>query len=183
VLMHLEAQLSRDASVAQAKISDLEATIAANNTTIQSLQKELSSVKIQAELDSKVSEVRISHSLEEATTQRSKAEGMKTRLRRAKDQLHKYREKAQIFYKQLTFASWARDSGFHLGYMEGIETLPTWVQKPENFPKVDKVAVEELLPPKGVVDNLLSIGQEEMPDCRGIKHMGFDPHLLYDHEV
>jgi BMFP domain-containing protein YqiC len=30
----LEAQLSRDASVAQAKISDLEATIAANNTTI-----------------------------------------------------------------------------------------------------------------------------------------------------
>jgi hypothetical protein len=67
--------------------------------------------------------------------------------------------------------------------MEGIETLRTWVQKPGNFPKVDKVTVEELLPPKRVVDNLLSIGQEEMPDCRGIKHMGFDPNLLYDREV
>jgi hypothetical protein len=67
--------------------------------------------------------------------------------------------------------------------MEGIETLRTWVQKPENFPKVDKVAIEELLPLKGVVDNLLSIEQEEMPDCRGIKHMGFDPYLLYDCEI
>jgi mannitol-specific phosphotransferase system IIBC component len=51
----LETQLSRDASVAQAKIDDLEATITANNTAIQNLQKELSSVKIQAELDSKAS--------------------------------------------------------------------------------------------------------------------------------
>jgi hypothetical protein len=33
----LETQLSRDALVAQAKIDDLEATITANNTTIQSL--------------------------------------------------------------------------------------------------------------------------------------------------
>jgi chromosome segregation ATPase len=119
----LKTQLSKDASVAQAKINDLEATITANNTAIQSLQKELSSVKIQAELDFKASEVRISHSLEEAAMQRSKVEGTRTHLRRAKDQLHKYKEKARSFYKQLTFASWARDSGFHLGYMEGIETL------------------------------------------------------------
>jgi hypothetical protein len=28
--------------------------------------------------------------------------------------------------------------------MEGIETLWAWVQKPGNFPRVDKVAVEEL---------------------------------------
>jgi hypothetical protein len=48
--------------------------------------------------------------------------------------------------------------------MECIETLRTWVEKPGNFPKVDKVTVEELLPPKRIVDNLLSIGQEEMPD-------------------
>jgi chromosome segregation ATPase len=123
----LETQLSRDALVAQAKINDLEVTITANNTAIQSLQKELSSVKIQAELDSKASKVRISHSLEEATTQRSKAEGIRAWLRQAKDQLHKYKEKVQSFYRQLNFASWARDSGFHLGYMEGIETLRAWV--------------------------------------------------------
>jgi hypothetical protein len=140
-------------------------------------------VKIQAKLDSKALEVRISHSLEEAATQRSRAEGMRARLRRAKEHLHKYKEKARSFYRQLTFASWARDSSFHMGYMEGIETLRAWVQKPGNFPRVDKVAIEELLPLKRIVENMLSIGQEEMPDCRGIRRMGFDPHLIYNHEA
>ena len=45
---------------------------------------------------------------------------VRARLRRAKEQLHKYKEKARSFYKQLTFASWARDSGFHVGYMGGM---------------------------------------------------------------
>jgi hypothetical protein len=179
----LKAQLSRDILEAQAKISNLEATIAANDATIQGLQKELSSTKIRAEIESKASETRISHSLEEAAIQRSKAEGLKTRLHRAKGQLRKYKEKARSFYKQLTFASWARDSGFHVGYMEGIESLRSWVQKPGNFPKVDAVSVEELLPSNEIVENMLLIGQEEMPDCRGIKDMGFDPHPLYDREA
>jgi hypothetical protein len=171
----LEAQLSRDALEAQAKISNLEATIVANNTTIQSLQKELSSAKIQAEIESKASEIRISHALKEASIQRGKAEVLKTLLHRAKEQLRKYKEKARSFYKQLTFASWARNSGFDVGYMEGIESLQSWVQKSGNFPKVDAVSVEELLPPNRIVENMLLIGQEEMPDCRGIKDMGFDP--------
>jgi hypothetical protein len=123
----LEAQLSRDALEAQAKISNLEATIVANNTTIQSLQKELSSAKIQAEIESKASEIRISHALKEASIQRGKAEVLKTLLHRAKEQLRKYKEKARSFYKQLTFASWARNSGFDVGYMEGIESLRSWV--------------------------------------------------------
>jgi hypothetical protein len=90
----LEAQLSRDTLEAQAKISNLEATIVANSATIQSLQKELSSAKIRAEIESKASETRISHSLEEAATQRGKAENLTTRLRRAKEQLRRYKEKA-----------------------------------------------------------------------------------------
>jgi hypothetical protein len=67
--------------------------------------------------------------------------------------------------------------------MEGIESLRSWVQKPGNFPKVDAVSVEELLPSNKIVENMLLIGQEEMPDCRGIKNMGFDPHLLYNREA
>jgi hypothetical protein len=67
-----------------------------------------------------------------------------------------------------------------MGYMEGIETLWAWVQKPDNFSRVDKVAVEELLPPKRVAENVLFIRQEEIPDCRGIRRMGFDPHLIYN---
>jgi hypothetical protein len=179
----LETQRSRDTLEAQAKIGNLEATIIAKDATIQSLQKELSSVKIRAEIESKASETRISHSLEEAAVQHSKAEGLRTRLHQAKGQLRKYKEKARSFYKQLTFASWARDSGFHVGYMEGIESLRSWVQKPGNFPKVGAVSVEELLPSNEIVENMLLIGQEEMPDCRGIKDMGFDPHLLYNHDA
>jgi hypothetical protein len=46
-----------------------------------------------------------------------------------------------------------------------------------------QVSVEELLPPNRIVENMLLIGQKEMPDCRGIKDMGFDPHLLYNREA
>jgi chromosome segregation ATPase len=91
--------------IAQAKISDLEATLATNNAALQNAQKELSVAKIQAELDSKALEMRISHSFEEVATQHSRAEAMRARLRRAKEQLHRYKEKAQSFYRQLTFAS------------------------------------------------------------------------------
>jgi hypothetical protein len=158
----LEAQRSRDTLEAQAKISNLEAFIVTNDATIQSLQKKLSSAKIRAEIESKASKTRISHSLEEAAVQRSKAEGLKTCLHQAKGQLHKYKENARSFYKQLTSA---------------------WVQKPGNFPKVGAVSVEELLPSNEIVENMLLIGQEEMPDCRGIKDMGFDPHLLYNRDA
>jgi hypothetical protein len=57
----LKAQLSRVALEAQAKISNLEATIVTNNATIQSPQRELSSAKIQAKIESRASEV--SHNL------------------------------------------------------------------------------------------------------------------------
>jgi hypothetical protein len=127
----LKTRLSKDAPTAQTKISDLEATLVAANVRSEKVvqdhmdtQNKLYSVRIQAELDSKALEVRISHLLEEAATQRSRAKdllksnmGVRACVRRAKEQLHKYREKAHSFYKQLTFASWARDSGFHVGYI------------------------------------------------------------------
>ena len=70
-----------------------------------------------------------------------------------------------------------------MGYMGGIKTFRAWVKKPKNFSKVDKVSVEELLPLKGIAKDALSIGQEEMPDCKGIKRMGFEPYLIYDPEA
>jgi hypothetical protein len=48
---------------------------------------------------------------------------------------------------------------------------------------VDTVSVEELLPLKGIAEDALAIRQEEMPDCRGIKRMGFEPHLIYNPEA
>jgi hypothetical protein len=43
--------------------------------------------------------------------------------------LCKYKEKAQIFYKQLTFASWGWDASFSAGYIGCIETFQTepWI--------------------------------------------------------
>ena len=71
---------------------------------------------------------------------------VRAKLHRAKEQLRKYKEKARSFYRQLTFASWARDSVFHVGYMGGIKTFRAWVRKPKNFSKVDTISVGELLP-------------------------------------
>jgi hypothetical protein len=70
----LETKLAEDNSTTQAKINDLEVKLAAakirSKRTIQDhsdIQKELSSVKVKAKLDSKALEVRISHSLEKAS--------------------------------------------------------------------------------------------------------------------
>jgi hypothetical protein len=72
----LKTRLSKDAPTAQTKISDLEATLVAANVRSEKVvqdhmdtQNKLYSVRIQAELDSKALEVRISHLLEEAATQ------------------------------------------------------------------------------------------------------------------
>jgi hypothetical protein len=62
----------------------------------------------------------------------------------------------------------------------GIETFQAWVRKPINFSKVETVSIEELLPSKGLVDDAQTIGQEEMPNYKGIKYMGFKPHLIND---
>jgi hypothetical protein len=36
------------------------------------------------------------------------------------------------------------------------------------------------VPSKQLAREAMSIGQEEMPDCRGITYLGFKPHLKYD---
>jgi hypothetical protein len=89
----------------------LGAKLADANTKSEKAIQEISSVKIQAELDSKASEVKISHLLKEVATQRTRAEDLlksnlsvRARLRRAKEQLCKYKGKVWSFYKQLTFA-------------------------------------------------------------------------------
>jgi hypothetical protein len=54
----------------------LEAQLANANAKFEKVVQELSSMKIQVELDSKASEVRISHLLEEAAAQRARAEDL-----------------------------------------------------------------------------------------------------------
>ena len=68
---------------------------------------------------------------------------------------------------------------FSVGYLRGIETFRAWVRKPRNFSKVETISTEELLPFKGIAKDVQTIGQEEMPDCKGIKYMGFKPHMIF----
>jgi chromosome segregation ATPase len=168
----LETKLAEDNSAAQARINDLEAKLAAANVKFEKaiqdnsdIQNELSSVNVRVKLDLKALEVRISHLLEESGAQYARTEDLmksnldvRAKLRWAKEQLRKYKENARSFYRQLTFASWAQDSGFSVGYMGGIETFRAWVKKPRNFSKVDTVSVEELLPLKGMAEDALTIG-------------------------
>jgi hypothetical protein len=79
----LEAKLAEDNLVAPAKINDLEVKLAAVNDISEKatkdyldIQNELSSVKINAELELKALNVRLSHSMEEAGAQYSKAEDL-----------------------------------------------------------------------------------------------------------
>jgi hypothetical protein len=108
---------------------------------------------------------------------------MKMKFRKAKEKLRKYRTKARSFYRQLSLASWGRDTGFSMGYLGGFETLRDWVKKPGNFLKIDTISPKDVAPLKKVISNIASVGRREMPDCRGIKRMGFRPHLIYDSEA
>jgi hypothetical protein len=69
-----------------------------------------------------------------------------------------------------------------MGYMGGFESFREWVKKPGNFLKVETVSSEDVVPFKRAITNVVSIGLEEMPNCRGIKRMGFKPHLIYNQE-
>jgi hypothetical protein len=79
----LETKLAEDNSAARARINDLEAKLVAANVRFEKamqdnsdIQKELSLVKIRAELDLKALEVRISHLLEESVAQYARTEDL-----------------------------------------------------------------------------------------------------------
>jgi hypothetical protein len=82
--------------------------------------------RVDAELQSKALTKRLAKTQDEAMAQYSIAEsafGLKRKFCRAKEQVRKYKKKAQSFYKQLTFASWGWDSGWGAGYIGGFETF------------------------------------------------------------
>jgi hypothetical protein len=70
-----------------------------------------------------------------------------------------------------------------MGYLGGFETLRDWARKLKIFLKIDTISPKDAAPLKKVISNVSSIGRREMPDCRGIKRMGFRPYLIYDLEA
>ena len=167
----LETKLAEDSLAAQGKINDLEVKLAAANArskkAIQNhldIQNELSAMKVRAELHLKALDVKLSHLIEEAGAQYSRAEDLlksnlevRVKFCRPKEQLCKYKEEARSFYRQLTFASWAQDLSFSVGHMGGIETFWAWVRKIGNFSKVETIYAEELLPLKDFTEDAQTI--------------------------
>jgi hypothetical protein len=133
---------------------------------------------------------KLSYATNELVACRGKVEALsqstliiKMKFRKANEKLQVYKTKARSFYRQLSFASWGRDTGFYMGYLGGFETLKDWVKKPGNFLKIDSIFPKDVAPLKKMISNVSSIGQREMPDCQGIKRIGFRLHLMYDPEA
>jgi hypothetical protein len=174
----------------QITIRELESRVEASQTMYKCIRKEHGTTygkfisareeasRLNIKLSDATNELMMYHGKIETLSQSSLA--MKTKFRKAKEKLRQYKTKARSFYQQLSFASWGRDTGFSMGYLRGFETLRDWVRKPGNFLKIDTISLRDVAPLKEVISNVSSIGQREMPDCRGIKRMGFRPHLIYD---
>jgi hypothetical protein len=189
----LVTKLAEDKSATQSRIHDLEIKLAAANVISKSLvkdhstiQEELAFVKTEADLQLKALTVRLLEMIDEALAKYSRAEalvkstfGLRIKFHLAKEQLCKYKKKAWNFYRQLTIASWGRYAGFGVGYIKGFKTFQEWVKKPGNFSKVETITPEDILSSKEIALEAQAIGQEEMLDCRGIKYIGFKPHLIY----
>lgn len=80
----------------------------------------------------------------------------------------------------MSFASWARVSGCGVGYIAGTETFCNWAKHFENHAKIDIVAAEDVVPSRELAREVTSIGQQKMPNCKGITFFGYKPHLKYD---
>jgi hypothetical protein len=177
----------------QTKIRWLESKAEASQTMYECFRKEHGTTYgkfISAREEASRLDARLSDVTTELGACRSKVDAlsqsllaMKTKFRKAKDKLREYKTKARSFYRQLSFASWGRDTGFYMGYLGGFETLKDWVRKPENIPQIDTVSPRDVAPLKQAISRVSSVGRKEMPDCRGIKRMGFRPHLIYDPEI
>jgi hypothetical protein len=176
--------LKKKLEESQAKIKDLESKLEASQTMSECIQKDHSTIYgkfVFAREEANHLTTKLSYATDEMVVCRSKVETLlqsiltiKTKFRKAKEKLREYRMKAQSFYRQLTFAYWGRDTGFSMGYLGGFETFREWVKKPENFLQVDTISPKDVAPLKRVITNVVSVGQKEMPDCRGIKCMGLN---------
>jgi hypothetical protein len=146
-----EKEVAEDNIAAQVRIRDLESKLEALQTIFEGILKDhlVIYVKfISAREETDRLNVRLLDAANEMAIYRNKFETLSQSVK-AKERLREYKEKAQSFYRQLTFASWGRDTGFSMGYMGGFESFREWVKKPGNFLKVETVSSEDVVPLKG----------------------------------
>lgn len=91
---------------------------------------------------------------------------LKGKFSRAKDQVIRYKEKARSFYKQLSFGSWAWDSGWGIGFIVGFETFRSWSKNPSKHADLDIVKPEDIPPTKEAIKKIAIVRQEQMQTVR-----------------
>ncbi|XP_059459492.1 uncharacterized protein LOC132189035 [Corylus avellana] len=170
--------LEDEASQIKEKHAEVELQCRASKARINSISEELQEAQKEALVQcarAESAEEKLKTAEERQKVAEEKASSFKGKFCRAKEQVCRYKGKARIFYKQLSFASWARDSGWGLGYITGFETFRDWVKNPSNLINLYTVNAEDVPPAEQAIEEVASIGQKEMPDCKGITFFGYNP--------
>jgi hypothetical protein len=81
--------------------------------------------------------------------------------------------KAADYLRQLSFASRVRDSAWADGLHLEFETFRTWWRDPARKIDLNSVNIEDIPMMKEAIRQLISLGQEEMPDAVGIDRFAY----------
>jgi chromosome segregation ATPase len=114
--------LKKKLEESQVKIRELESKVEASQIMSDCIRKDHSTTYrkfVFAREEAKHLPAKLSDVSKEMVVCRGKVEtlsqsilAMKAKFRKAKEKLRDYKTKARSFYRQLTFASWGRDTGF-----------------------------------------------------------------------
>jgi hypothetical protein len=108
---------------------------------------------------------------------------MKMKFRKAKEKLCEYKNEGSEFLPVAKFCFLGTRYGIFYGLSKRVLDFQRMGQKAGKFSQSRYHFPQRCCPLKKVISNVSSIGQREIPDYRGIKCMGFRPHLIYDSEA
>jgi hypothetical protein len=92
-------------------------------------------------------------------------------------ELKEVKAKAADYLRQLSFASRVRDSAWADGLHLGFETFRAWWRDPARKMDLNSVNIEDIPMTKEAIRQLISLGQEEMPDAAGIDRFAYRPEV------
>lgn len=156
--------LEDEASQIKEKHAEAELQCRATESRINLVSEELQEAQKEASVQCTITEVAEKKLLATEEKQKSTEEkleaaeektlSLKGKFSRAKDQVIRYKEKARSFYKQLSFGSWAWDSGWGIGFIVGFETFRSWSKNPSKHADLDIVKPEDIPPTKEAIKKL-----------------------------
>jgi hypothetical protein len=93
-------------------------------------------------------------------------------------ELKEAKAKVADYLRQLSFASRVRDSAWADGIHLSFETFRTWWKDPARKMDLNLVNIEDIPMTSAAIRQLISLGQEEMPDAVGIDRFDYKPETV-----